>query len=231
MIDFSSIQYNSEHPTFTSTFFTVLFSLFLGIMIAFTYDKTSRIVTRPNNYLQAIVLISIVSAIVIQAIGDSVARGLGMLGALSVIRFRTTVRNPRNIVFMFGAIAAGIACGVFGYVIALVGTSGFCLTAFALRLSSFSQAQNLTGLLKLELPNDYKSFSELDKCLQRFCQSYTLNRYKVYVNEKKANLLLYEYQLQLKDSKTGSQLVDALKMLPDIKLADLTFQNHPFETI
>lgn len=231
MIDFSSIQYNSEHPTFTSTFFTVLFSLFLGIMIAFTYDKTSRTVSRPNNFLQAIVLISIVSAIVIQAIGDSVARGLGMLGALSVIRFRTTVRNPRNIVFMFGAIAAGIACGVFGYVIALVGTSGFCLTAFALRLSSFSQAQNLTGLLKLELPNDYQSFPELDKCLQRFCQNYTLNRYKVYANEKKANLLLYEYHLQLKDSNTGAQLANTLKTLPDLKLVDLTFQNHPFETI
>ncbi len=115
MFDISSIQYNSENPTLIAITFTVLCALLLGVLISFTYEKTSRTVTRPDHFLQAMVLITVVAATIIQAIGDSVARGLGMLGALSIIRFRTTVRDPRNIVFIFASIAAGIACGVFGF--------------------------------------------------------------------------------------------------------------------
>ena len=93
---------------------------------------------------------------------------------------------------MFGAIAAGIACGVFGFVIAIVGTVGFCLTAFLLRLSSFSQKENLIGTLRLELPEDYGSFSELEKQLSLYCERYVLEYYKVFISEKKSHLLLYE---------------------------------------
>jgi len=127
MLDFFTIENSSENPTFILILYTVLFSFLLSSLIAFTYDKTSRNITKPVHYIQALILISIVAATVMQAIGDSVARGLGMLGALAIIRFRTTLRNPRNMAFMFASIAVGIACGVYGFVIAIVGTLGFYL--------------------------------------------------------------------------------------------------------
>lgn len=231
MFDFTSIHYNTENPTLTSVFFTVLFALLLGIMIAFTYEKTSRSVVRPNHFLQAMVLITIVAAVILQAIGDSVARGLGMLGALSIIRFRTTVRSPRNIVFMFAAIASGIACGVLGYVIAVVGTTGFCLTALALRFSSFSQKTNLVGTLRLELPDDYDGFSELENCMRSLCVDYVLDQYKVYNSEKKAGLILYEYQLKLEQSDKGGLLAQSLKDLPQVKMVGLSFRNESIDSI
>ena len=101
MVDFFSIQNSTENPTLLLIIYTVLFSFLLSSLIAFTYEKTSREISKPMYFIQALVLLSIVTATVMQAIGDSVARGLGMLGALAVIRFRTTLRNPRNIVFMF----------------------------------------------------------------------------------------------------------------------------------
>ncbi|HFA50031.1 MAG TPA: DUF4956 domain-containing protein [Bacteroidetes bacterium] len=231
MFDFSSLQYNTENPTFISVLFTVLFSLVLGTMIAFTYEKTSRAVGRPNHFLQALVLITIVAATILQAIGDSVARGLGMLGALSIIRFRTTVKDPRNIVFMFAAIASGIACGVFGFTIAIVGTAGFCLTAFLLRLSSFSQKEKLIGTLRLELPQECASFSELEKQLSLFCESYVLEYYKVFISEKKSHLLLYEYQLKLKYKARAGELAKGLKGLPEIKVVSLNFRNQILDNI
>lgn len=190
MFDISSLQYNSENPALTAILFTVLCSLILGIIISFTYEKTSRSVDRPDHFLQAMVLITIVAATIMQAIGDSVARGLGMLGALSIIRFRTTVRDPRNIVFMFGAIAAGIACGVFGLVIAIAGTLGFCATAFLLRFSSFSQKKSLLGTLRMEVPRNYESFPQIENQLDNFCKRYVIESYKVFPGEKKANILL-----------------------------------------
>ncbi len=99
-------------------------------------------------------MISIVAATVMQAIGDSLARGLGMLGALSIIRFRTVLDDPRNITFMFASLAAGIACGVFGFSIALTGTLVFCLSAIIFKFSPLNNADELIGNLRLQLPKD-----------------------------------------------------------------------------
>lgn len=231
MFDISSIQYNSENPTLIAITFTVLCALLLGVCIAFTYEKTTRTVTRPDHFLQAMVLITIVAATIIQAIGDSVARGLGMLGALSIIRFRTTVRDPRNIVFIFSSIAAGIACGVFGFLIAFVGTLSFCATAFLLRFSSFSQKKSLTGTLRLQVPRNYESFPELEEQLNIFCKKYAIVSYKVFPGEKKAHLMLYEYRLKLRDTFSGGHFVDTLKEFPDLKVMSLVFQNDIGESI
>ena len=231
MFDISALQYNSENPALIAIIFTVLCSLVLGVLIAFTYEKTNRTIDSPNHFLQAMVLITIVAATIMQAIGDSVARGLGMLGALSIIRFRTTVRNPRNIVFMFSAIAAGIACGVLGFTIAIVGTVGFCLTAFLLRFSSFSQKKLLIGTLKIRVPRDYGSFPELEKLLKIYCKNYVLENYKIYLSEKNADILLYEYKIKLRDSSKGGHLVEDLKELSEVTVLSLVFQNKTIDTI
>ena len=65
---------------------------------------------------------SIVGAMVMMAIGDSLARGLGAFGALAIIRFRTRIQDARNIIFLFASLSVGLAIGVFGYTIAFVGT-------------------------------------------------------------------------------------------------------------
>ncbi|MCB0622842.1 MAG: DUF4956 domain-containing protein, partial [Saprospiraceae bacterium] len=101
MLEFLSSQNSSEAPSFQSILLAVLSAFFLSSLIVLTYDLTSRDQRRSADFLQSLALISIVAATVMQAIGDSLARGLGMLGALAIIRFRTRVDSPRNMTFMF----------------------------------------------------------------------------------------------------------------------------------
>lgn len=227
MFDFSSISYNTENPTFLAILFTVLCSFILSGIIAFTYDKTSRQVGRPDHFIQTIVLISIVAAMVMQAIGDSVARGLGMLGALAIIRFRTTLRDPRNLVFVFASLAAGLACGVFGFTIAFTGTIGFCAVAFLLRFTAFSQKQNLIGNLHFVLPQDSEDFPALEKILKKYCQNYVLINYRVFSSPKKKNFVEYEYSLKIKKDLEGWNLANEVKALPKIKEVRLSFTHTP----
>ena len=114
MFNIELLNYDPSTPTFYVILITAVFSFFLSSLIAITYEYTTKSIYKKAHFLQSLVLISIVSATVIQAIGDSVARGLGMIGALSIIRFRTVLDDPRNITFMFASLAAGIACGMFG---------------------------------------------------------------------------------------------------------------------
>ena len=224
MFDLSAIQYNSENPTFVTILFTVMCSFILSALIAFTYEKTSRDVSAPSHFIQALILISIVSAMVMGAIGDSLARGLGMLGALAIIRFRTTIRSPRNIVFMFASIATGIACGVYGVTIAIVGTLSFCLVAFVLRFTPFSQANNLIGILTFEMPNDAET-DDVKKLLKQSCHKHLLKNYTVVTSGKKDGRIQYEYQIKLNGSENGMTLVKELQAMDNVKAVRLEFKD------
>lgn len=228
MFDLSSLQYNSEHPTFLSILITVLYALVLGIMIAFTYEKTSRNIARPDQFIQAMVLITIVAATIMQAIGDSVARGLGMLGALSIIRFRTSVQNPRNVVFIFSALAAGIACGVFGFVVAIVGTLGFCLTAFLLRFSSFSREYDLIGKLRIEVPTGYARMPELEEQLGPYCKRLVpLGSKLVIPLGDEPAVMAYDYRFTLQPKCTENHILQAVRDFPEATVSALSFSNNP----
>lgn len=225
MFDFSALQLNSEDPSANTVIFAFLLAFFLSSLIAFTYEKTSRQVARPDYFIQAMVLISIVAALVIMAIGDSLARGLGMIGALSIIRFRTTLRNPRNITFMFMAIATGIACGVYGFTIAIVGTISFCLGAFVLRFTPYSPKNNLIGTLTFNLPKDAEYLQDVENILKRHTDRFVMKNYRLFASEKRANLLAYEYELKLKKNQNGWVLGSQLKALEKIEGVRLRFMD------
>lgn len=176
-MDFSLLQANTDNPTLSTVIYTMLLSFMLSVILAFTYEKTTRELVISKNYLQSLVLASIVAATVMQAIGDSLARGLGMLGALAIIRFRTTLRHPRNMMFMFASLAVGISCGVYGFNVAVVGTLTFCLVAVLLRFSPFSEVENMVGSLKFQmLEANALSEKEVRKIVKPFCSRISFQR-------------------------------------------------------
>ncbi len=233
MFDLSSLQYNSENPTLLAILFTVVLSFLLGGIIAFTYEKTSRDITKPIYFIQTLVLIAIVAATIMQAIGDSVARGLGMLGALSIIRFRTTIRNPRNIGFMFASLAAGISCGVLGFTIAIVGTLTFCLIAVILRFTPLSQETNIVGNLKVDtaIHSDYQT--ALKKIVGKYCTECIFVNYKLYnSNLEKVNMQEHSYKIRLKDlEKAADMKIEINQLGSDISVSTLSFTNVTFDNI
>ena len=87
----------------------------LSLFIVFVYRLTYNGVSFSRNFAGCIVMISMVTALVIQVITSNVVLSLGMVGALSIVRFRTAVKEPADTAFLFWAIAIGIICGA-GYV-------------------------------------------------------------------------------------------------------------------
>jgi hypothetical protein len=147
MLDFLTLQTATTHPTVITTLYTVVLAFILSSLIALTYERTFRGLSYSRHFVQAIILIAIVAAMVMQAIGENPVRGLGILGALAIIRFRTVFKDPRDIIFMFASAASGISCGVFGYGIAVIGTLCFCGAAIALYYSPFGQSRYFDGMI------------------------------------------------------------------------------------
>jgi uncharacterized membrane protein YhiD involved in acid resistance len=221
MLDALALQTASPNPTLITIIYTVMLAFALSTMIAFTYERTFRGLSYSRNYVQALVLSSIVAATVMQAIGDSLASGLGMLGALAIIRFRTTFKDARDIIFMFASLAAGLACGVNGYAIAVVGTIGFCMIAVILYFSPFGQQSYFDGMLRFTIENNMDEKLMLEKILSGYCKVFALITLR---DMAQGNRMDYAYHVKLRKGKDKSDLVAELKKIDSIRGISLLLQ-------
>lgn len=93
-----------------------------GFVISLLYRYTYKGSSYSPTFVRALIFMAMITAIVMLAIGNNLARAFGLVGAMSIIRFRTAVKDPQDIVFVFFALATGLAAGVGMFMVALVGT-------------------------------------------------------------------------------------------------------------
>ena len=111
----------------TVSFFDVAIKLFMALLIGVTiyiaYYFTSSKVSYNSNFNLSLVAMAIITTAIMAVITNNIALSLGMVGALSIIRFRTAIKDPRDAMFIFWSIMVGICCGVAQYVIAIASTA------------------------------------------------------------------------------------------------------------
>ncbi len=227
MLDFFSIQNASPHPALLPVIYTVLISFLLSSLIGGTYVKTFRGLSYSRNYVQAVILSSIVAATVMHSIGDSLARGLGMIGALAIIRFRTNFRDAKDILFMFAGLASGIGCGVGAFTAAIVGSIGFVATAFLLHYSPLGQTSCFDGMLRFNIQNSDANKSALEMIFKKYCRTFALVTLR---DMKQGERLDYAYQIKLKNREYNADLITTLnERIPSIKGISLMLQETTIE--
>ena len=93
----------------------------LAIYISYRYTHEGTIYSKKFNL--SLIILTILTATVMTVIGNNVALSLGMVGALSIVRFRTAIKDSRDAMYIFWAIVIGICCGVGDYLVATIGSS------------------------------------------------------------------------------------------------------------
>ena len=111
----------------------MLFALVIGLFIFIVYKKTFNGIMYSTGFAMTLVGLSLVTALVIMAVTSNVVLSLGMVGALSIVRFRTAIKEPMEIVFLFWALAVGIVIGAGMILLAVIGSViiGVILVLFA----------------------------------------------------------------------------------------------------
>ena len=99
----------------------LLFALTAGIFILYIYRRTMRRVAVGRSFMLSLLLICSITAMMVLTITSNLALSLGMVGALSIVRFRTAVKDPADTAFLFWAVAAGITAGAGFYLLTLGG--------------------------------------------------------------------------------------------------------------
>jgi uncharacterized membrane protein YhiD involved in acid resistance len=112
--------------------FNLLLALFLALIIVFTYKKTHRGLSYSQSFFTTLVLICLISTGVIMVVQNNIFGALGLLGAFALIRFRTIVKETRDISFVFFSLSVGVAVGTGNYPIAIILTLFVCMVAYIL---------------------------------------------------------------------------------------------------
>jgi uncharacterized membrane protein YhiD involved in acid resistance len=153
-----------------------------------------------------------------QAIGDNVGRGLGMLGALSIVRFRTSFKDPRDIMFIFAALGAGIGCGVYAWGAAVGGTLAFCVVAFLLSRTGLGTKHFFDGMLRFAMPNTSEPRLETEKILRKNLKTFILITMREVNGGERIDVA---YQIKLKASKPAAEVLAELSKVEG--LSDIQF--------
>ena len=163
--DFWASQFASFTPA--SVLLVLICALITGIVISAVYKITYRGVLYSPQFSMVLIMLVLITAPVVMAIGSNVALSMGMVGALSIVRFRTAIKEPLDTCYMFWAITMGILLGAQQYAIALVVVVGI---GAILILLSFVRFRNPNAYL-LVVHYDLAAEQDIETELRRGARS------------------------------------------------------------
>ena len=204
-------------------------ALVCGLIIAIVYRFIYRGPSYLTTYVNSLVLLAMITSLVIMVIGNNLARAFGLVGAMSIIRFRTAVRDVQDIVFIFFALAAGMASGVGLHAVAIAGSILICLVAVVLVTFNFGNPAKTEYVLQLKYPPTSQSETIISEILKKFCRHVKLVNLK---NQAENGDMEAFYQFSFRRRYTGTDIVQALTSHSDIIKFSLYFDedeaNAPF---
>ncbi len=203
----------------------LIVALLCGTIISLVYRYTYKGLNYSSTFAVSIIMLTMITSIVIMVIGNNLARAFGMVGAMSIIRFRTAVKDAADIMFIFFALSIGLACGVKMYAVAIFGTLFISLIYIVLYLSGFGIVKRQEYLLQVVLSNPDADQDQLETEIKRQASRHKLVNTKLLGEPGYENLEL-SYHIYLSDRNKGSRLVSTIKKLPSVLHVNLFFDEN-----
>ena len=172
---------------------SLLTAFLISIFIIFVYKKTYSGVLYSKTFSLCLLMLSMVTALIIRTVNANLSLSLGMVGALSIVRFRTAVKEPIDTGFMFWGISAGIMAGAGLYLIAIIASILLGVLYFIGYLFGFKSKSKYLLVLKYDSNNE----SEVNKLLK----SLPKHKLKTKTSAKKVTEVTYEVEVKNEDTK------------------------------
>lgn len=171
----------------------LLVAFLVSLIIFITYKHTYSGVMYNPRFNVSLIMITMITTIVMVVIGSNISVSLGMVGALSIIRFRTAVKDPRDTAFIFWGVVSGLACGTQNYTIVIVGSFVICVILFVFK----SIATSSNKYVLIVKGNDI-SLKEVEKALDNNIKNYVCKG--KYINNNNVELI-YDIKFSKKEDE------------------------------
>ena len=220
--DFLDVQ----QVTLASLIVILILSTFLCLFIAVVYRFCMRGASYSQDFQHTIILMGIIVSVIMLIIGSNIARAFSLVGALSIIRFRTAIKNPMDVGYLFFAMAVGMACGTQFYGIAVVTTFFISAVIFFLTRFNFGSRVFPEHFLEIQFLSGSDPAALMADCLDTYTLGFTCNRIETVMG---GALLEASYTLQMKSGASEKEFLDALREINGNNKVRLIFKSPGFE--
>ncbi len=153
----------------------LLISFLFGLIISYVYKKTHKGLSYSQSFMITNVFVSVIVCMVIMIIGNNLARAFALVGALSIIRFRTVVKDTKDTAYIFWSLASGMAAGTGSYFLALAGNVIISLIAFTLYKTNYGSIVKSEFILQFRMQSKNKDVADnYNKILNKYTNTQTL---------------------------------------------------------
>jgi len=205
---------NVVFPLWQETVINLLLAFILGFICSWFYRWTHRGFSYSASFVQTLILLAPITAFVIMVIGNSIARAFGLVGALSIIRFRIPLKDTRDTIFVFLSLGIGFATGTGAHIVASLGTLAAGIFALAVYLTRVGESIKGDFLLRFRMnsaPDDNCVYSDV---FEKYLKKKTLVNMATSHQE---NYLELAFSVTLKDPKQRDSFIKELSKIPQLE--------------
>jgi hypothetical protein len=205
-------------------FVRLLAALALGFLVAWIYRRTGRNPEMGPSFPLTLVLLAVLIAMVTQVIGDNIARAFSLVGALSIVRFRTVVRDTRDTAFVIFSVVIGMAVGARNLWVAVI---GLCIVGSAAFFAA-SRAKTAGHLISYLLVARLNLGADVEPLLARKLDAIVSERRVMCVQTaKQGTSLEVTYEFRMRASISSEALVRELNGIDGVQ--DVRLHRRGFE--
>jgi len=207
---------NVEYYGFGPVLFNLFLACALSFMISGIYIITYKGYSYSPAFVHTLIVVSMVTSLVIMVIGSNLARAFGLVGAMSIIRFRTALKDTRDIAFVFWTLGTGLAVGANAYEIAILCTMGIGAIVIFLYFANYGYVKDADYLLRVTIiPQEHNEKLYRD-IFKKYLRSFDLVNIRTI---RIGQLIELTFRVQFKKKQLQSQLIDELNSVEGIERA------------
>ncbi|MBQ60496.1 MAG: hypothetical protein CMQ19_00320 [Gammaproteobacteria bacterium] len=190
----------------------IALSIALGFMIANTYKFTHKGLSYSQSFTHTILFVCVIVAIVMMVIGGSLARAFALVGALSIIRFRTVIKDTKDTSFVFASLAIGMACGTSNYFLATVATISVIGLSLIIHRINYGALYKSEFILRFRFSQEHSSADYLEK-IQEYSKRSNMLHIEPSGDSEYLNLT---YDITLNEGSSAEDLTKAMGAIDGI---------------
>lgn len=200
----------------------ILVAMICGLTIAIMYRYTYRGLNYSSAFTISLIMLTMITAVVIMVIGNNLARAFGLVGAMSIIRFRTAVKDASDIMFIFFALTVGLASGVKLYAVAIFGTVFISLVYLVIIRFSFALPKTREYLIQINVHSEVLPDDAFSSTFNKFSTKHKLVNVKT-IGEDINQIMEFSYYVKLRKDENSTKLISSLKKIPGVIGVNLFF--------
>ena len=220
---FDNISLDLQLTSWSDVIINILIAFALGLVISWVYRRTHRGFSYSVSFVHTLMILSMVTALVMMVIGNSIARAFSLVGALSIIRFRTPVKDTKDTAFVFFALAIGMATGTGTHTIAIVGTAIISLIILIIHRFRLGEIKGSDFLLRFRLRTSSDNDNAYQDVFNRYLRKSTL--INMTMLEQGVSMEL-AFSITFKQSHQQQQFLRELNAITEIEHAALIAANE-----